>query len=145
VLFGALFLQSKLYADVLLQGFFVVTSALGWWQWVRGDHGRSLAISTTPPSLLGWAAAVGLAATLGYGALLHRFTDAYAPFVDSAVMAFSVIAQILLMQRRIETWTFWLLVNTVAVPLYLSRDLNLTAALYAAYSTLQSTSATGSW
>jgi nicotinamide mononucleotide transporter len=133
VLFGVLFLQSQLYADVLLQGFFLVTSALGWWQWVRGNHGRSLAISTTPRFLLGWAAAVGIVATLGYGALLHRFTDAYAPFVDSAVMAFSVIAQILLMQRRIETWIFWLLVNTVAVPLYLSRDLHLTAALYAAY------------
>jgi len=74
-----------------------------------------------------------MVATVGYGTLLHRFTDAYAPFVDSSVLAFSVIAQILLMQRRLESWLFWLLVNTIAVPLYASRDLHLTAVLYAAY------------
>jgi nicotinamide mononucleotide transporter len=37
------------------------------------------------------------------------------------------------MQRRLETWAFWLLVNTIAVPLYASRGLYLTAFLYAGY------------
>lgn len=68
-----------------------------------------------------------------YGALLYAFTNAYAPFVDSAILVFSIIAQLLLMQRRLETWAFWLLVNTIAVPLYFSRGLHLTAFLYAAY------------
>lgn len=75
----------------------------------------------------------GIAAVVIYGMLLHRWTNAYAPFIDSAVLVFSVIAQFLLMSRRIETWAFWLLVNTVAVPLYYSRGLHLTAVLYAAY------------
>jgi nicotinamide mononucleotide transporter len=44
-----------------------------------------------------------------------------------------VIAQLLLMGRRIENWLFWLAVNTVAVPLYASRGLYLTAILYAIY------------
>jgi nicotinamide mononucleotide transporter len=44
-----------------------------------------------------------------------------------------VIAQLLLMRRRIETWPFWVVVNLIAVPLYASRGLQLTAALYAAY------------
>lgn len=35
-LFALLFFQAKLYADVLLQAFYVVTSVLGWWKWVRG-------------------------------------------------------------------------------------------------------------
>ena len=73
------------------------------------------------------------AVTLGYGALLHHFTDAYAPYVDSAVLALSVAAQFLLMQRQIETWAFWIVVNTLSVPLYASRGLHLTAVLYAAY------------
>jgi nicotinamide mononucleotide transporter len=46
---------------------------------------------------------------------------------------FSVIAQVLLMGRRIENWPVWLLVNTISVPLYASRGLYLTAVLYAAY------------
>jgi nicotinamide mononucleotide transporter len=38
-----------------------------------------------------------------------------------------------MMQRRVENWAFWLLVNTIAVPLYYSRGWHLTALLYAGF------------
>ncbi|MET0322432.1 MAG: nicotinamide mononucleotide transporter family protein, partial [Duganella sp.] len=68
-----------------------------------------------------------------YGLLLQAYTNAYAPFMDSAVLMFSVIAQLLLMGRRLQTWQFWLFVNTIAVPLYASRGLYLTSVLYGVY------------
>lgn len=132
-LFGLLFYQAKLYADMLLQAFFIVTSVLGWWKWARGAHGDPLPISHANFSSLLWTVPAGIAATLAYGALLHFYTNAYAPFVDSAVLVFSIIGQILLIQRRIENWAFWLLVNSIAMPLYFSRGLYLTAALYIAF------------
>ncbi len=33
-MFGWVFLQAKLYADLTLQGFFIVTSIYGWWHWL---------------------------------------------------------------------------------------------------------------
>lgn len=45
-------------------------------------------------------------------------------------MTFSIMAQFMLMGRRIENWYVWLLVNTIAVPLYASRELYITAILY---------------
>lgn len=132
-LFALLFWQVNLYADLLLQLFFILTSALGWWQWQRGDKGQALSISSASGPLLFAAVLLGAMTALAYGALLHRFTDAYAPFIDSAVLVFSVIAQLLLMQRRRQTWVFWLLVNSLAVPLFISRGLYLTAFLYALY------------
>lgn len=132
-LFAVLFYDVRLYADVALQVFFILTCITGWVQWLRGAGGKPLPItSASVRSLLAMAAA-GIAATVAYGLMLRQFTDAYAPFIDSAVLAFSVIAQFLLMARRIETWPVWLLVNTISVPLYASRGLHLTAALYAAY------------
>lgn len=130
VLFGWLFFESQLYADVTLQGFFIVTSALGWWAWLRGNAGTQLTVSRTAPGTLAWMAALAVVVALAYGALLHHFTDAYAPLVDSLVLTFSVLAQLLLMRRRLENWYAWLLVNTLAVPLYASRELYLTAGLY---------------
>lgn len=130
VLFGWLFFESQLYADVTLQGFFIVTSALGWWAWLRGNAGTQLPVSRTVPGTLAWMAALAVVVALAYGALLHHFTDAYAPLVDSLVLTFSVLAQLLLMRRRLENWYAWLLVNTLAVPLYASRELYLTAGLY---------------
>ena len=133
VLFAVLFFQVNLYADVMLQLFFIVTCVIGWLQWRRGAGGKPLPITRTGWRSLAWVVPAGIASVAIYGMLLHRFTNAYAPFIDSAVLVFSIIAQFLLMNRRIETWAFWLLVNTVAVPLYYSRGLHLTAVLYAAY------------
>lgn len=130
-LFGALFFQARLYADSTLQVFFIGTSAAGWWAWLRGSSGAALPIRRTMPrSFLGLGAAAVLVA-LAYGWVLDRHTDAWAPFVDSLVLTGSVLAQLLLMARRIETWPCWLAVNTLSVPLFFSRGLYLTAALYA--------------
>lgn len=132
-LFAIVFLHSRLYADVLLQAFFVGTSVVGWWQWRRGRDGGELPVSDLPPHhLLGQLAAGAVGAVL-YGLLLRRFTNAYAPFLDSTVLAFSIVAQLLMMRRRVQNWPFWLLVNSIAVPLYASRGLYLTSALYAVY------------
>jgi nicotinamide mononucleotide transporter len=49
------------------------------------------------------------------------------------VLVCSVIAQLLLMRGHRSTWPAWILVNTLSVPLYLSRGLQLTALLYAAF------------
>lgn len=132
-LFALLFSQSRLYADVLLQAFFIASGGWGWWKWLRGAGGAPLPITHARPSSLLWMAPAGLAASAAYGAVLHAYTNAYAPFLDSAVLVFSVIGQFLMMQRRVENWAFWLLVNTIAAPLYFSRGLYLTAALYAGF------------
>lgn len=133
-LFALLFMRVQLYADVTLQVFFIAAGALGWWQWLHGGAQRQpLPIRRISRGVLAVSVAAGAAVALGYGALLHHGTDAYAPFLDSMVLSFSVLAQVLLMQRRLETWPVWWLVNSLAVPLFASRGLYVTAALYAAY------------
>jgi len=133
LLFGAVFFSAKLYADVTLQMFFVATSVIGWWVWLHGRRGEELPVRRTQPKAIAGLLVTGAAAAAGYGWLLHRFTAAYAPFLDSVVLAFSVLGQFLLMGRRYESWWCWLFVNTIAVPLYFSRGLQVTAVLYAAF------------
>ncbi|MYM21173.1 nicotinamide riboside transporter PnuC [Duganella sp. FT135W] len=132
-MFAALFYSVNLYADVALQAFFIITCLIGWLQWVRGAGGAALPISRARLQALLWMAGIGVVATAAYGLMLQAYTNAYAPFIDSAVLMFSIVAQLLLMGRRLETWPFWLLVNSVSVPLYASRGLYLTAVLYGAY------------
>ena len=131
MLFGALFASSRLYADVTLQLFFIATSLVGWWQW-RHHRGKieERPITRTAPREFAITLPLGALAALGYGWLLHRFTDAYAPFLDSLVLALSVAAQLLLMRRKLENWLFWFATNSLAVPLFASRDLWLTAFFY---------------
>lgn len=129
-LFGWVFYAAQLYADATLQVFFVATSVFGWWHWLHGDQGHEQPVRRSSFRWIALSLAIGVLVTIGYAMLLRRFTDAFAPLPDSAVLAFSVLGQVLLMARRVESWWCWILVNTIAVPLYFARGLHLTAVLY---------------
>ena len=132
-LFGWLFMQTQLYADVTLQGFFIVSSLVGWWRWQRGFPYPVSDFQASRGRTLWLAGGIALLTATGYGQLLSVTTNAYAPFVDSLVLTFSVVAQILLIKRRIETWWFWGVVNMLAIPLFFSRELYITSAVYSVY------------
>lgn len=131
VLFGLLFYESKLYADSILQIFFIITSIAGWINWKKGDLATDeLPITRVNPKKLFITIFISAILTTTHGYLLHRYTDASYPFVDSAILMLSITAQFLLMERKLENWYFWILVNLIAVPLYYLKDLKLTSAIY---------------
>lgn len=127
-LFAVLFYEVNLYADVTLMLFFILTSLYGWKYWGARKPLHPIKRTDTA-SLLSFVGAAVIATGV-YGWLLYETTNAYAPFIDSIVLMFSVLAQFFLMKRRLETWVCWLMVDTVAVPLYASRELYLTAFVY---------------
>jgi len=131
VAFGFLFFEAKLYADVLLQAFFFATGIVGWMAW--SSKSKESQIKSASKVLMLKMLGSGFAVGTCYAALLYYFTDAYAPFIDSMVLQLSVIGQLLLMKRYKETWPVWIVVNVLSVPLYLSRELYLTAGLYSLF------------
>jgi nicotinamide mononucleotide transporter len=134
VLFGFLFYEVKLYADVTLQIFFTLTSVYGWWKWLRGgNENRQLPITRVKIAIVSVFTAVAVLLTFGYGFLLFNLTDASYPFIDSTVLFFSILAQFLLMERKLETWIFWIVVDLIAVPLFASKELYLTSVIYFAF------------
>lgn len=76
-LFAVLCYQHQLYADVVLQLFFIAAAIWGLFSWQAAE---ALPIRQLPVKyLLPYLIAALLVAAL-YGALLHIWTDAYAPF-----------------------------------------------------------------
>jgi nicotinamide mononucleotide transporter len=121
----------QLYANAALQIFFLGVQFYGWWYWMRGDEGARPSIRST-----NWKFVLALsliALTLaGLGAwALEASTDASMPLPDAAVFGLSVVAQILLGRKRIETWPMWVVINVLSVWLYASQGLWLFTALYA--------------
>lgn len=135
VLFGFFFFQIKLYADVTLQVFFVATNIIGFVNWQNGGAQRTvLPVTRVQPlwHLLLYFPLAGLTA-YGYSELLRHYTDASFPLIDSGILTFSIVAQLLLMNRKLETWAFWLIVNSLAVPLYFVKGAYITSFVYSLF------------
>ena len=130
-LYFFVFYEARLYSDALLQVFFLVVQLYGWRNWlqakrVSGDIPVQL---LSVRERLAWLAALALTST-AWGLAMDRYTDAAAPVVDAFVAGFSIGAQILLARRFVENWVLWIAVDLVAIGLYWSRDLQVTAGLY---------------
>lgn len=128
---GWLFVEGKLYSDALLQLFFVVLNVYGWLNWSRArtnDAGVPVRWMGALPFMA--SAIIAGMATLAWGTLMHRHTDAAYPYWDGSVAMMSVLAQALLARRFVDNWIWWIIVDLAAVPLYWAKGLHLIAALY---------------
>lgn len=134
VLYFEIFREARLYSDMGLQVFFLVVQGWGWWAWARaGGMGGPVAVERMRTGeRIGWIAGVVVATAL-WGGAMARWTDAAAPWWDAAVAMGSIAAQILLARRKIENWIGWIVVDVLAIGLYWSRDLELTAGLYVVF------------
>jgi nicotinamide mononucleotide transporter len=131
-LYAAIFWQARLYSEAGLQVFFFAINIYGWVLWRRngGEAGPVEVGWMSARQRLVWAAAT-VGASLSLGWLMHRFTNAVLPFVDSAIAGASIAAQFLLSFRRVENWVLWIGIDVAAIALYIDRELFLTAGLYA--------------
>jgi nicotinamide mononucleotide transporter len=130
IFFFVLFLQGRLFADMGLQVVYFGLGVYGWLNWLSGgEHRTALKISRTTRTE--WFVLLG---TIPGGTWVLReiliAVNGAAPFWDSLTTALSLAAQYLLCRKRFENWFFWIAADLIYVPLYLSRQLPLTAVLY---------------
>jgi nicotinamide mononucleotide transporter len=128
--YAYVFWHARLYADMGLQIVFFVMLVHGWWSWLHGGVGRSpLPVTRASPRSL-WILAGLVAAGMAVLSPLIAAVGGARPLVDTFVAVASLAAQWLLNRKHIQNWPVWIGVNVVAVPLFLSRGLVPTAALY---------------
>lgn len=133
VCFAALFWQSRLFADAGLQVIYFALGIYGWRMWLHGgDRGSRLPVSRA--TRMEW---YGLVIFLIAGTVLLRWllikVQGAAPFWDAATTILCLCAQILLCRKRLENWWFWIAADLIYVPLYFTRELFLTSALYGGF------------
>lgn len=134
VLYARIFYDYQLYSDALLQIYFFGIQFYGLYCWLqgRGDDGRVEVQSIDPKRLRAWLL-VTATGWLVLSVLMHRFTDASLPYWDAAIAALSMLAQLLLSRRYIESWMFWIVVDVLAIGLFSVKGLYPTAALYGVF------------
>jgi nicotinamide mononucleotide transporter len=134
ILYAHIFWTSKLYSDAGLQVFFLIVQFCGWVVWAgkQGDDGRVIIARMETRARLGWMAASAIATVL-WGTMMHRMTDAAYPYWDGTIAMLSVAAQIMMTRRLVENWVWWIVVDVLAIGLFAVKGLWLTAGLYGVF------------
>ena len=137
LLYAWIFFDVKLYSDMLLQVIYAALQLYGWWQWTRAGtqhQGRQVTALTTRQVLTGLA--IGAVGSLALGAAMAHWTDAAQPWLDAALTAFSLVAQLWMAQKRLQCWALWFVVDVIFVGLFVYKGLYLTAGLYALFTVI---------
>lgn len=132
-----LFFQVQLYADMFLQVFFFVVTIYGWYNWKQISKEDN--ITTTLLKTKIWLLCTIVVGTTIVGFIISNLqlylpqyfkTEASYPFIDSFVMVLSIVATILLAQKKIETWYLWIVADLVCVFLFYKKGIAFLALEY---------------
>jgi len=133
-LFILIFFNSKFYADMGLQVYYLGVSIYGWIYWSRGVVDRDER-STLPVRRINRQQALVLSVTgilllLGIVYILKQFTDSDVPWGDGFTTAGSIVATWMLARKILEHWMVWVIVDIVAAGLYFYKGLYPSFLLY---------------
>ncbi|MBE9000861.1 nicotinamide mononucleotide transporter [Nostoc sp. LEGE 12447] len=139
LLYMALFYQIRLYSDFLEQIYYLVVSVYGWWRWSTPDYGKVLLIRYSPPRKIVLIAAITIAISFATGALMSQIhlllpaiflEKASFPYLDALTTIMSFTAMWLMVQKRIESWYYWIIVDVIGIWLYYVKEVKFIAFLY---------------
>ncbi len=142
IFFGILFYQINLYSDLIEQIYYFITGFWGWYLWAkvrRPDNENEVRVerNSTRANIM-WIVGIAVASLLAGWAMSHVHEWAPAvfpepaalPLLDATTTIMSFAATILMMQRKLENWVLWILVDIIAVWLYWYKEVPFISLLY---------------
>lgn len=147
ILFGALFYQLNLYADLFEQAYYLVTGFLGWFAWAKTrkkqandeqDKNDIVVRTNTVVQNITWGVGITAFTVLGAWAMarIHLWLPslfpepASLPLLDVFTTVLSFAAQAMLIQKRLENWMLWIVVDIIGIGLYWHKQVPFVALLY---------------
>ena len=124
-----LFISSGLYAESLLNLYYVLMSVYGWWYWVKKKDMPPVRISYANKKEWRITFLIVAGGFIVLYVILKNFTPSTVPFWDAFVSATAWAGMWLLAKRKIENWVLLNVSNAVAIPLLFYKHLMLYAAL----------------
>ncbi|MBP0905089.1 nicotinamide riboside transporter PnuC [Mariniflexile gromovii] len=120
---------SKLYADILLNFYYLVMSIYGWFYWKFGKQKEEVAISyaTFIEHLKAIGIVIGCFIIMSYWLVFHTNSDV--PYWDACTTAFAWAGMWLMARRKMENWIYLNISNIISIPLLFYKELYIYAGL----------------
>jgi nicotinamide mononucleotide transporter len=117
--------------EASLQIFYIFMGVYGWSQWKSKQP--EFVVNNWSSLSHFKAISLILLLTLSSGYLLDKHTEAALPFLDALTTWGAIIATYMVAKKLIENWIYWFVIDSISIFLFISRDLHLTALLFAGY------------
>lgn len=121
--------QSRLYADILLNLYYLGMSIYGWFYWKMGRQKQESPIAYATRKEHGIAVGIVLGCFVLMAYWLAGHTDSDVPYWDAMVCAFAWAGMWLMAKRKIENWIYLNISNLISVPLLIYKELYVYAGL----------------
>jgi nicotinamide mononucleotide transporter len=150
ILSAFFYYQIQLYPDMFLQGFFLVTNCVGWWRWAHPAPDEEDRKNELKVSFMKWKqflviCFIGIIGTFVMGATASRLHEWFPvlfnlpsafPYADSFIFVMSIITTFFMIQKKIECWIIWIVVDVVATALYFYKGAQFFALEYFVFTIL---------
>lgn len=123
------FYQAKLYGDVFLNIFYLVSGIYGWIYWTQKKE-ELFIVSKMPVKWIMYLIIFTFAQIAIYVNVLHALHADKVVF-DSVLTALSFTATYMMTRKWLENWILWVIIDAAYIVLYLIKDLPMYAVLYA--------------
>jgi nicotinamide mononucleotide transporter len=123
----------KLYLETGLQVFYVAMAIYGWYEWSDAEDEVQEGIVQWKLKTHAYLIIGGLFLVLITGVIVNSYTDQANPFMDAFTTIFSLVATYMVTKKVLENWLYWIVIDMVAVILYVNRGLELSGGLYLFY------------
>lgn len=147
-----LYYQIQLYPDMFLQVFFFGTNILGWIRWAspnpeEADKKHELKVSFMKREQLVILVSVAIVGTIALGYFASRLHERFPsifmlpsayPFTDSFITVMSIVTTFFMIQKKIECWIIWIIVDLVATYLYYIKGIKFYSIEYLIFTGLAS-------
>ena len=129
--------RANLFADVLLNLYYVIMNAYGWYFWIYGARERRtsevLLVAWVPKKQWPMIVGVIVLGTVLMGLYFSTQTQASLPYPDSFTTVASFVAMWMSAKKYLESWILWLVIDVIQVGLYIVKGIEAYALLYLIY------------
>ena len=134
IIYTILFWEGALVSSSLLNSYYMIMAVYGFVLWRSGgEKGEELEISLWSLKKNMTVIISGLAIAIFLAYLSDTYTEAKFPYLDTFVMVFSVIATWMLAKKVLETWLYWMVIDSAAIVLYWKSGYLATIILFVLY------------
>ena len=136
-----LFFWSPLIWDFMLSLGYLCISIYGLYYCSQGENRHREKVSKIPTQVLSWKewkryliiGVIGTCILSTIGIYVGHYTSSLQAISDAFTTVFSIIGQVLVSRKYLESWYMWILTNAVSVPLYISIGSYTYGALFFCY------------